>query len=105
MPVSALQWRGYTKGFKPFAFPRYPKGQRTKDMKNRIFMTVLFSAGFALAAVAQQSSSGAAPAATGPGASQPASSKPASNQDFWEGDEPSLGSLILHPFATKEYVP
>src|SRR4029077_17568504 len=29
---------------------------------------------------------------------------PDSNQDFWDGDEPSLGALIFHPFATKEYV-
>jgi outer membrane protein OmpA-like peptidoglycan-associated protein len=75
-------------------------------MKNRMFVTLLFSTGLGLSAFAQQTSSGsgAAPAATGPGASQPASSRPASTQDFWEGDEPSLGSLILHPFATKEYV-
>ncbi len=73
---------------------------------NRMFVTLLFSTGLALSAFAQQTSSGsgAAPAATGPGASQPASSRPASSQDFWEGDEPSLGSLILHPFATKEFV-
>jgi outer membrane protein OmpA-like peptidoglycan-associated protein len=70
-------------------------------MKNRIFMTLIMSAALALAASAQQSSSGsgAAPAATGPGGSQRSS-----NADFWDGDEPSLGSLILHPFATKEYV-
>ena len=75
-------------------------------MKTRIFMTLLLSAGFALTAVAQQgsSNSGAAPAATGRGGSQPASSHPASTQDFWDGDEPSLGSLLMHPFATKEYV-
>src|ERR1700693_1572032 len=70
-------------------------------MKNRIFMTLIMSAALALAASAQQSSSGsgAAPAATGPGGSQRSS-----NADFWDGDEPTLGSLILHPFATKEYV-
>jgi outer membrane protein OmpA-like peptidoglycan-associated protein len=70
-------------------------------MKNRLFVTLLMSATLAIAAFAQQSSSnsGAVPAATGPGGS-----KPASNADFWDGDEPSLGSLILHPFATKEYV-
>ena len=73
-------------------------------MKNPVLITVLLCAGLALAAVAQQTSSGAAPAATGPGASQPASSRPSPNNDFWDGDEPSLGSLILHPFATKEYV-
>jgi outer membrane protein OmpA-like peptidoglycan-associated protein len=77
-------------------------------MKNRIFLTLLFSSvlAFALAAFAQQSSSnsGAVPAATGPGSSQPSSNQSASNHDFWDGDEPSLGSLLLHPFATKEYV-
>ena len=30
--------------------------------------------------------------------------QPASSQDFWDGDEPGLGALLLHPFATKEYV-
>jgi outer membrane protein OmpA-like peptidoglycan-associated protein len=70
-------------------------------MKNRTLMTLIMFAGLALAAFAQQSSSGAAPAATGPGGGTPQRS---SNADFWDGDEPSLGSLILHPFATKEYV-
>jgi outer membrane protein OmpA-like peptidoglycan-associated protein len=71
------------------------------DMKNRIFMSLLLSAGVALAAFGQQTSSnsGAPPAATGRVGSQPAS-----NQDFWDGDQPSLGALIFHPFATKEYV-
>lgn len=81
-------------------------------MKNRILLTVLLSSGFALAAFAQTSSgSGAAPAATGRGGSQSASgqgssgsNQPSPNNDFWDGDEPSLGSLLLHPFATKEYV-
>ena len=70
-------------------------------MKNRIFMSLLLSAGLALAAFGQQTSStsGAPPAATGRVGSQPAS-----NQDFWDGDQPSLGALIFHPFATKEYV-
>jgi len=69
-------------------------------MKNRIFMALIMSAAFALSAFAQSSSgSGAAPAATGPGGPQRSP-----NADFWEGDEPSLGSLILHPFASKEYV-
>jgi outer membrane protein OmpA-like peptidoglycan-associated protein len=26
------------------------------------------------------------------------------HQDFWDGDDPSFGALILHPFASKEYV-
>jgi outer membrane protein OmpA-like peptidoglycan-associated protein len=75
-------------------------------MKNRIFTTLLFFTTFALAAFAQQSSSnsGAVPAATGPGGAKAASGQTASNHDFWDGEEPSLGSLLMHPFATKEYV-
>src|SRR5258708_17125366 len=83
-------------------------------MKNRIFMTLLFSV-VALPVFAQQpnSNSSAQPAAS---ADQSASASPSvtaagkeplqppSPQDFWDGEEPSFGALILHPFATKEYV-
>jgi outer membrane protein OmpA-like peptidoglycan-associated protein len=84
-------------------------------MKNHKFMTLLLSTVLALPALAQQANSNgsAQPAAsagqTAP-TSQPAtasaseSSQPAARQDFWEGDEPSLGALIFHPFASKEYV-
>jgi outer membrane protein OmpA-like peptidoglycan-associated protein len=30
--------------------------------------------------------------------------QPATSTDFWDGDEPSLGALLFHPFASKEYV-
>jgi outer membrane protein OmpA-like peptidoglycan-associated protein len=83
-------------------------------MKNQIFMTLLFSV-IALPAFAQQtnSNSNAQPAAS---ADQSASTSPSvtaagkeplqapSSRDFWDGDEPSFGSLIVHPFASKEYV-
>lgn len=83
-------------------------------MKNRIFMTLLFSV-VALPAFAQQtnSNSSAQPAASADqsGAASPSVTaagkeplQPPSRQDFWDGDEPSFGALILHPFATKEYV-
>jgi outer membrane protein OmpA-like peptidoglycan-associated protein len=84
-------------------------------MKNRIFLTLILSAVIALPAFAQQtnSSSSAQPAAsadqTAP-ASQPVTAtgkeqlQPRTDQDFWEGDEPGLGWLVLHPFASKEYV-
>jgi outer membrane protein OmpA-like peptidoglycan-associated protein len=83
-----------------------PVPWKGKIMMNRMFTTLLFFAAFAFAAFAQQSSSisGAMPAATGPGTSKAASSQPASNHDFWDGEEPSLGSLLLHSFASKEYV-
>jgi outer membrane protein OmpA-like peptidoglycan-associated protein len=82
-------------------------------MKSRIFLTLFLSAGIALPAFAQQSNSTSSAPATAspnqtPSASQPATeketSRPASSQDFWDGDEPSVSSLFLHPFASKEYV-
>jgi outer membrane protein OmpA-like peptidoglycan-associated protein len=80
-------------------------------MKNRTFLTLLLSAGLALPAFAQQSNSTAAPAPSANQAApapQPAATgrapQPASSQDFWDGDEPSVSSLFLHPFASKEYV-
>jgi outer membrane protein OmpA-like peptidoglycan-associated protein len=30
--------------------------------------------------------------------------QPRTDHDFWEGDEPGLGWLVLHPFASKQYV-
>jgi outer membrane protein OmpA-like peptidoglycan-associated protein len=84
-------------------------------MKNRVFITLLLSTAVALPAVAQQSNSGSsAPAAVSSGqttsTSQPATAAidqplpPDSHGDFWDGEQPSFGALIFHPFATKEYV-
>jgi len=85
-------------------------------MKNRMFAPLLLSTVLvALLAFAQQTnpSSSAQPAAsadqTAP-ASQPVTAtgkeqlQPKTDQDFWEGDEPGLGWLVLHPFASKQYV-
>src|ERR1700716_1634223 len=83
-------------------------------MKNRIFMTLFFSV-VALPVFAQQTNSNAS-AQSAASADQSASASPSvtasgkeplqppARQDFWEGDEPSFGALILHPFATKQYV-
>ena len=73
-------------------------------MKSRISIALILSVGLSLPAFAQQtnSDSGTRPAAS---ADQTAPvSQPASSQDFWEGDEPSFGALIFHPFASKAYV-
>jgi outer membrane protein OmpA-like peptidoglycan-associated protein len=72
-------------------------------MKARSFLTLLLSTGLALPAFAQQtsSSSSAQPQAS---ADQIAPIAEPARQDFWDGDEPSLGALLLHPFASKEYV-
>jgi len=81
-------------------------------MKIRILITLLTFTAFTLAAFAQQASSNstaqsaasAQPAASSSPTGAAAESQPASREDFWDGDEPSLGALIFHPFATKEYV-
>ena len=78
-------------------------------MNNRILITLLLSAVVAVPVCAQSNSSSqpaasadqassAAPTATG---KEPLGPKP---HDFWDGDEPGLGWLILHPFASKAYV-
>ncbi|MGB2837770.1 MAG: OmpA family protein, partial [Candidatus Sulfotelmatobacter sp.] len=84
-------------------------------MTNRILITLLLSTGLALSAFAQQttSSSSAQPATSASQAapasqplpvyhSEPLQSPP--RQNFWDGDEPSLTWLVLHPFASKAYV-
>lgn len=84
-----------------------PLTRKENDMKNRALTLValLLSAALALPALAQQSGSGAPPAVTGvSGGSSTQTGTQTTRQDFWEGDEPSLGSLIFHPFASKEYV-
>jgi outer membrane protein OmpA-like peptidoglycan-associated protein len=84
-------------------------------MKNRIFMTLLLSTGLALPTLAQQtnSNSSAQPAASAnqaAPASQPVTAtgkeplQPTSSQNFWDGDEPGLAWLVLHPFASHGYV-
>jgi len=62
-------------------------------MKNRIFTTLVLSTALALPALAQQTNSNSS--------AQPAGRD---NTDFWAGDEPGLGWLVLHPFASKGYV-
>ena len=73
-------------------------------MKNQLMIAPLLSAVVTLSAFAQQpnSNSTAQPASS---TEQSASStQPAASQDFWDGEEPSLGSLLFHPFASKAYV-
>jgi OmpA-OmpF porin, OOP family len=62
-------------------------------MKNRIFITLVLSTVLALPAFAQQTNSNSS--------AQPAARD---QQDFWDGDEPGLAWLVLHPFASKQYV-
>ncbi len=62
-------------------------------MKNRIFTTLLLSTVLALPAFAQQTNSNSS-----------AQSADRDHTDFWDGDEPGLAWLVLHPLASKGYV-
>jgi outer membrane protein OmpA-like peptidoglycan-associated protein len=83
-------------------------------MKKRIFATLLLSTLIALPAFAQQanSSSSTQPAASADQTAPSSQSVSTTGKeplrvtrgDFWDGEEPSAGSLILHPFASKGYV-
>jgi outer membrane protein OmpA-like peptidoglycan-associated protein len=84
-------------------------------MKTRVFITLLLSAVLALPAFAQQtdSNSSAQPAASADQTAPPSQPVTATGReplrartprDFWDGDEPGLAWLVLHPFASKEYV-
>jgi outer membrane protein OmpA-like peptidoglycan-associated protein len=74
-------------------------------MKNRLFVALLLSTAVALPALAQQSNSTSAqPPASAQTAPEPEHLPAPKAQDFWDGDEPGLAALLMHPFATKEYV-
>ena len=84
-------------------------------MNNRIFIPLLLSTVLALPAFAQQpnSNSSAQPATSADQTAPPSqpvtatgkeSLQPRADQDFWDGDEPGLAWLVLHPFASKQYV-
>jgi outer membrane protein OmpA-like peptidoglycan-associated protein len=80
-------------------------------MKNYRLIALALSTGLTLTAFAQ-SNSGAVPAATGTGSASSGSkssgsqsgSSQSDKEDFWAGDEPGSAWLILHPFASKQYV-
>jgi outer membrane protein OmpA-like peptidoglycan-associated protein len=84
-------------------------------MKNRTCATLLLSVALALPAFAQQATSGSSTQATTSAnqtapASQPATASGQAplqdppRQNFWDGDEPGVAWLVLHPFASKDYV-
>ena len=72
-------------------------------MNNRIILLAFLSATLALPGAAQQSNSNA----TNDNASSQSTLEPLPSttpKDFWDGDDPNFGNLIMHPFATKKYV-
>jgi outer membrane protein OmpA-like peptidoglycan-associated protein len=83
------------------------------EMKNRMFVTLLLSTVIALPGSAQQNNSTSAQSTASSGQTAPAAEagtaagkEPlrASHGDFWDGDEPGVACLVLHPFASKGYV-
>jgi outer membrane protein OmpA-like peptidoglycan-associated protein len=84
-------------------------------MKIRMFVTLLLCAVLALPALAQQSNSNSStqPAASADQTAPAEQSMTATGKaplqterpaNFWDGDEPSVAWLVLHPFASKGYV-
>ena len=72
-------------------------------MKNQIILLAFLSATLALPGAAQQSNSNG----TNDSASSQSTLEPLPStvpKDFWDGDDPNFGNLIMHPFATKKYV-
>jgi outer membrane protein OmpA-like peptidoglycan-associated protein len=89
---------------------RGPRGHQDKSlhpgdlkMKNRIILLAFLSGTLALPGVAQQSNSNTTD--NGASAQGPLEPLPSTTpKDFWDGDDPNFGNLIMHPFATKKYV-
>jgi outer membrane protein OmpA-like peptidoglycan-associated protein len=75
-------------------------------MRNRIFLAVVVQ--FALAAFAQQTnSSSSANSASGTVTQSANDREPLASphpENFWDGDDPNLVNLVIHPFANKKYV-
>jgi len=83
-------------------------------MKTRIFVTLLLSLVLTLPAFTQQTNSGSsAPQAAPAEQTAPASPstdtvreplQPITSRDFWDGDDPNVLNLVLHPWARKVWV-
>ena len=77
--------------------------QGISKMKNRLILLAFLLGVLALPVVAQQSNSNA----TDNGSSSQSAREPLPSttpKDFWDGDDPNFGNLVMHPFATKKYV-
>jgi outer membrane protein OmpA-like peptidoglycan-associated protein len=73
-------------------------------MKNRIFIASVLVALVASAMAQQSNSASSTASAQAAGASQRAPVEYERTSDFWDGEQPSFGALVFHPFATKGYV-
>jgi outer membrane protein OmpA-like peptidoglycan-associated protein len=76
-------------------------------MNSRQFVTLLLSVILALPAFAQQSNPSSGTQTAPPSQSADTTREPlqpSTPRDFWDGDDPNLLNLILHPFARKAWV-
>jgi len=79
-------------------------------MNTRIFITLLLAVIFAAAVLAVPAYAQQAGPASSTQQSAPAPSDvrepipPPTPRDFWDGDDPNFGNLLLHPFARKAWV-
>lgn len=77
-------------------------------MRKSLILGVFITTALIATAVAQQQNNSSSTAASGQGAAVSQSDReplPADKHtDFWDGDDPSFGNLITHPFANKKYV-
>lgn len=75
-------------------------------MKMRILMTLCLCVALGLPALAQTNGSSST-AQTAPAAQSTTDREPLKEprpQNFWDGDDPNLVNLVVHPFANKQYV-
>ena len=77
-------------------------------MSNRLFLTLLLSMALAFSGFSQQSNAQQpnpnAPASPSAGSTEREPLKPVTSADYWDGDDPNVVHLIMHPFASKKYV-
>ncbi len=74
-------------------------------MMTRIFLTVFLSAALGLSALAQNSTNaGAQSSSANMTTSDREPLQEPKAQGFWDGDDPNIVNLVLHPFASKKYV-
>ncbi len=74
-------------------------------MKNRIFLIVFLSVALGVSALAQNATNSSAQSSSANMTSsdrEPLQEPKA--QGFWDGDDPNIVNLVLHPFASKKYV-
>src|ERR1700733_8585693 len=76
------------------------------NMKNCI-VTLLLSSALALPIFAQQSTSNSTDQSAMPQSATATGKPPLQDEphNFWDGDDPGLAWLVLHPYASKKYVP